>query len=159
MKSTLSTFVAGALFGTGLVLSGMTDPNRVKGFLDFAGHWDMSLLWVMGGAISVYAPVFWLRRRKDPSLLASISPPGPPKRVDGSLLLGAGLFGVGWGLAGVCPGPAVAASSTGSSMTIIAVSIVLGIALHEVVAKAWARTKNGRDIESAGPTPNVTCLD
>jgi uncharacterized membrane protein YedE/YeeE len=159
MKPLLSTFVAGALFGTGLVLSGMTDPSRVKGFLDFAGEWDMSLLWVMVGAISIHAPVFWLRHRKDPTLRASISPPGPPKRIDAPLLVGAGIFGVGWGLAGVCPGPAVAASSTGWSMVLIVLSIILGIALHDVVIKGWLRRENGSGHAPTPREPNVTCLD
>ena len=90
----------GALFGAGLLLSGMTSPLRVLGFLDVAGDWDPSLAFVMGGAILAAAPLFALARRRD----GEAGPSGP---IDARLLGGAAVFGVGWGLAGVCPGPAL----------------------------------------------------
>jgi uncharacterized membrane protein YedE/YeeE len=159
MKTLLSSLLAGVLFGTGLVVSGMTDPSKVKGFLDFAGHWDMSLLWVMVGAIAIYSPAFWLQRRKDPTLTRSISPAGPPKRVDTRLLLGAGIFGVGWGLAGVCPGPAIAALSTSASMAVVAVAIMLGIALHDFGLKALMRNNEKIAANPAVATRDAACLD
>jgi uncharacterized membrane protein YedE/YeeE len=98
---TLSAFGSGLLFGLGLLLSGMTDPNRVRGFLDFAGHWDPSLAGVMAGAIAVHGTALWLERRR---LGVTIGPQAP---LDGRLVVGAAIFGVGWGLAGYCPGPAI----------------------------------------------------
>jgi uncharacterized membrane protein YedE/YeeE len=93
-------FAFGLLFGAGLLLSGMGSPLRVLGFLDLAGRWDPTLAFVMGGAVLTAAPLFALARRGKPA--------ESPGSIDRRLLIGAGVFGVGWGLAGVCPGPAVA---------------------------------------------------
>lgn len=95
----LSALVAGVLFGVGLVLSGMTDPHRVRAFLDVTGAWDPTLAFVMGGAIIAHAPVVWWIRRRDPLPKATT--------IDARLLAGAAIFGVGWGIAGYCPGPAL----------------------------------------------------
>lgn len=96
--------VAGALFGAGLAISGMTDPARVIGFLDLFGKWDPALLFVMGGAVGVYGlGMLSLRRFGDRELpAASVSP------IDRRLVLGSAIFGLGWGLGGFCPGPALA---------------------------------------------------
>jgi uncharacterized membrane protein YedE/YeeE len=102
MKSRLLLFVAGALFGTGLALSGMTDPSRVIGFLDLFGNWDPTLAFVMGGALLVFGLGYRLCR-KSCSL-----PPACSGPISTKLVLGAVLFGVGWGLGGFCPGPALA---------------------------------------------------
>ncbi len=104
----IAPLACGLLFGFGLLLSGMTDPRRVVGFLDFAGHWDPTLMFVMGGAILAHAPVVWLLRRRGHTMAGELQlPAGRP--LDGRLLLGAALFGLGWGLAGYCPGPALVA--------------------------------------------------
>jgi uncharacterized membrane protein YedE/YeeE len=103
----VSAAILGAIFGLGLLVSGMLDPVKVLGFLDVAGHWNPQLAFVMGGAIAVAAPAFLIARRRDQSVLgAPIEIPGGLP-IDGRLLAGAGLFGLGWGLAGVCPGPAL----------------------------------------------------
>lgn len=99
--------VAGLLFGLGLIVSGMMDPAKVQAFLDVGGRWDLSLALVMGGAIAVALPVFQLARRRHPAV-----PHGP---VEGRLIVGSVLFGIGWGLSGYCPGPALVAASAGSA--------------------------------------------
>ncbi|MFT3816629.1 MAG: YeeE/YedE family protein [Rubrivivax sp.] len=107
--SLVAAALAGLVFGAGLVVSQMSDPRKVLNFLDLLGPWDASLLFVLGSAVPVAAVGFaLLRRRRAPWLAPAFEPPAAP-RVDAPLLLGAALFGVGWGLVGYCPGPAVAA--------------------------------------------------
>ena len=97
----------GLIFGLGLILSGMGNPAKVQNFLDIFGHWDPSLGLVMGGAIAAAMPVFlWARHRKQALLGAPMQLP-TASAIDARLLTGAALFGIGWGLAGFCPGPAV----------------------------------------------------
>lgn len=104
----LAGLASGLLFGAGLVVSGMTHPANVLAFLDVFGRWDPRLAFVMLGAIAVHAPALrLLARRPAPWLAASYSVP-PPPRIDARLVLGALVFGVGWGLSGYCPGPALA---------------------------------------------------
>ncbi|MGN6423848.1 MAG: DUF6691 family protein [Asticcacaulis sp.] len=95
--------IFGLLFGAGLVISGMTDTANVKGFLDITGHWRPALALVMGGAVLTALPLFRLAQRRGQVMAGQI----PPARIDARLLIGAGIFGVGWGLSGVCPGPAL----------------------------------------------------
>lgn len=98
--------VAGGFFGTGLAVSGMTDPARVIGFLDVFGAWDPALLFVMAGAVVVYGlGMLILRRVKNPNLKLPSTTPSP---IDRDLVIGSAIFGVGWGLGGFCPGPALA---------------------------------------------------
>lgn len=100
------TLMAGAFFGVGLAISGMTDPARVIGFLDLFGKWDPTLLWVMGGAVAVYGlGTLILRSRTSESLKLPARNSLP---IDRRLVIGAAIFGVGWGLGGFCPGPALA---------------------------------------------------
>jgi uncharacterized membrane protein YedE/YeeE len=102
------SLVAGLIFGIGLILSGMADPAKVQNFLDFAGAWDPSLAFVMGGAIAVAAPGFWLvQRRTKPLADAAFHVPPRDAPIDGKLIGGSAVFGIGWGLAGFCPGPAL----------------------------------------------------
>lgn len=99
-------FLAGALFGTGLAISGMTDPGRVIGFLDVFGAWDPALLFVMAGAVGVYGlGMLMLRRFQDKSFKLPSTASSP---IDRQLVTGAAIFGVGWGLGGFCPGPSLA---------------------------------------------------
>src|SRR6266513_4875375 len=97
-------FVAGGLFGTGLAVSGMTDPARVIGFLDIFGAWDPALLFVMAGAVGVYGMGMLILRRFDGVKLPSAA----ASPIDRQLVIGATIFGIGWGLGGFCPGPALA---------------------------------------------------
>jgi uncharacterized membrane protein YedE/YeeE len=99
-------FVAGGLFGTGLAISGMTDPARVIGFLDVLGNWDPALLFVMGGAVAVYGAGMFLIRRNGSATFRMPSTGSSP--IERRLIIGAAIFGVGWGLGGFCPGPSLA---------------------------------------------------
>lgn len=108
-------FAIGLLFGLGLIVSGMTDPGKVLGFLDLAGNWDPSLLFVMGGAVLVASIGFGLARRRGRTPFGA--PISFPKAtvIDRRLVIGSLVFGVGWGLAGFCPGPALASIGTGAA--------------------------------------------
>lgn len=102
-------FLPGLVFGIGLVVSGMTDPAKVIGFLDVSGSWDPSLALVMAGALSSFAVLHaWIRRRGAPVLAGSELPASPSGSIDARLIIGSALFGIGWGLGGLCPGPAIA---------------------------------------------------
>ena len=103
----LSTLFAGLLFGTGLILSGMANPTKVQNFLDVFGTWDPSLAFVMGGAILVTAPGFWFVQKRSTPFFHDMFHLPTSNDVDARLLTGAALFGVGWGLGGLCPGPVV----------------------------------------------------
>lgn len=108
MRRYLVSLICGLLFGVGLALSGMTRPLKVLGFLDVAGKWDPSLLFVLGGAVIVATVAFrFILQRKAPLLAPSFDVP-TTKGVDRKLIVGALIFGVGWGIAGYCPGPAIA---------------------------------------------------
>jgi uncharacterized membrane protein YedE/YeeE len=102
-----STLIAGLLFGTGLILSGMANPMKVQNFLDIFGTWDPSLAFVMGGAILVTAPGFWLVQKRNTPFFHDMFNLPTRKDIDTRLVAGAAVFGIGWGLGGLCPGPAV----------------------------------------------------
>jgi uncharacterized protein len=129
----LVPLVSGFVFALGLGLGGMTQPQKVTAFLDLFGHWDPSLMFVMGGAILVHMPVFlWLRKR-DAANGAAVAvegcgvvvPSAAPKLFDLKLVGGAAIFGAGWGLGGFCPGPGLVSLGTGSSAAVV---FVLGMA-------------------------------
>ncbi len=108
MKTTLAALLAGLLFGAGLALSGMTQPDKVLAFLDLAGRWDPTLAFVMGSALLITVPGFALTRRRAAPLFET-RVYGPPRHdIDPRLGAGAVLFGIVWGIAGYCPGPALA---------------------------------------------------
>lgn len=126
--------ISGLVFGLGLILSGMTDPHKVLGFLDITGLWDPSLAFVMGGAVLVAALAFAITGRR--GALVRL-----PVAVDRRLLLGAVLFGIGWGLAGICPGPAIVLLGSGSSDgAIFAIGMVGGMGLFSLLDR---RIKSG----------------
>jgi uncharacterized membrane protein YedE/YeeE len=126
MKSVISAFLIGALFGLGLAVAEMTDPARVIGFLDVAGRWDATLLLVMGAALAVSFPLFPLVLKRPHPLLAATFALPTATRLDARLVLGAALFGVGWGLAGLCPGPALANLASGSRAVVLFVIAMIG---------------------------------
>ena len=108
----LFAFVAGGLFGAGLLVSGMTDSRKVQDWLDIFGEWDPTLAFVMGGAMLPMAIAWRITRGRNPAL-GGLFPPKPEQRVGRNLVLGSILFGAGWGLVGLCPGPSVASLSYG----------------------------------------------
>jgi len=124
--STLAAFAAGLLFGVGLILGGMTDPGKVIGFLDIAGHWDPSLAFVMGGAVLVGIFAFALARRRASALLGGAMQLPQRRDIDARLVLGSAVFGIGWGLAGFCPGPALVSFASGEGKAAIFVAAMLG---------------------------------
>jgi uncharacterized membrane protein YedE/YeeE len=105
--------LAGAIFGTGLLVSGMTDTTKVQGWLDMFGAWDPTLAFVLGGAILPMAVAWRVAARRRTSILGSALPEKPDPRLGHNLVLGSVLFGMGWGLAGLCPGPAMASLGWG----------------------------------------------
>lgn len=122
---------AGTLFGAGLAISGMADPTRVRGFLDIAGRWDPTLAFVMAGAILPMA-IAWLiqRRLAAPLAAAQFAVPATAK-LDSPLIVGSLLFGIGWGVAGLCPGPAIAGLALNPSAALVfVIAMVVGMTVH-----------------------------
>ncbi len=130
-------FLIGLLFGVGLLLSGMTDPGKVRAFLDLAGEWDPSLAFVMAGAIGVGVFGFAMARRRSTSVLGAEMKLPSCDAIDARLLVGSAVFGVGWGLAGFCPGPAVVATGAGYSQALLfTLAMLAGMAVHEFGVRA-----------------------
>ena len=133
----LAALAAGALFGIGLAMSGMTDPRRVLGFLDVAGDFDPALLFVLGGAVATTMLLFRLVLRRGTPVLAPAFQLSSLRTLDRRLLGGAALFGVGWGIAGYCPGPALAGLGIASVEALWFVPAMLaGMGLHRLVNRA-----------------------
>ncbi|MGJ8624086.1 MAG: DUF6691 family protein [Yoonia sp.] len=126
----LVSFAVGAIFGVGLLISGMTDTTKVQGWLDIFGNWDPTLAFVMGGAIIPMAIAWQFTRGRKP-VLASAFPAPPEPRLGRNLILGSTLFGMGWGLAGLCPGPALASLGFGGAGGAV---FVIAMALGMLVA-------------------------
>ena len=128
---------AGLLFGAGLTISGMTDPQRVRGFLDLIGRWDPTLAFVMGGAVMVMAVAWRLRRRMGHPLFAEKFALPDRSDLDARLILGSALFGVGWGLAGLCPGPAIASLALAPAAVLpFVVAMLAGMAIHRLLPRS-----------------------
>lgn len=134
--SKLTAFIAGLIFGLGLLLAGMANPAKVLGFLDLAGAWDPSLALVMAGAIAVALLPFTLAKKRQQSLLGLPMQLPNKREIDRRLIGGSLLFGIGWGIAGICPGPAVAILLTGHWQVILFVAAMLiGMALFEALER------------------------
>lgn len=132
----LMALVAGLIFGTGLIVSGMTDPAKVIGFLDLAGNWDPSLAFVMGGAIMVGLVAFRFAAGRTRSLLGAAMRLPTANQIDRRLVLGGLAFGAGWGLAGFCPGPALASIASGNAKALVfTAAMVAGMVLFEVIER------------------------
>ncbi|TMH07406.1 MAG: YeeE/YedE family protein [Betaproteobacteria bacterium] len=132
---TISSFLAGLVFGIGLIVSGMVSPTKVLGFLDLAGKWDPSLALVMAGAIAVGAPAFLLAALPD------------ARHIDRRLVLGSVAFGVSWGLAGFCPGPAVAAVGAGQMKALLFIAaMVAGMLAFELAERARSSIDLGAQV-------------
>jgi uncharacterized membrane protein YedE/YeeE len=136
----LTALLAGLIFGLGLIISGMGDPAKVLNFLDVAGQWDPSLALVMGGAIAVGLLVFSWAKRRQKSLLGDAMQLPTATRADTSLLTGAALFGIGWGLAGFCPGPAVMNLATFSSeVWLFVAAMLVGMGAFQLMERRHPR--------------------
>jgi uncharacterized membrane protein YedE/YeeE len=131
--------LSGLVFGLGLILAGMTDPLKVKGFLDLAGAWDPSLALVMGGAIALGVFVFARAARRERSWTGTPMEIPANRTIDTRLVLGGLLFGTGWGIGGFCPGPALVALGSGlGAAGIFVVALLVGMVLHDkFLARAW----------------------
>ncbi|MGH8617058.1 MAG: DUF6691 family protein [Burkholderiales bacterium] len=129
---TLASLLAGFIFGIGLIVAGMANPAKVQAFLDLAGAWDPSLALVMAGAIVVGAGAFALMRQRTRSLLGAPMKLPTARDIDRRLVLGSLVFGVGWGLAGICPGPALVLVGSGSLKGVVfLVAMLAGSAAFE----------------------------
>ncbi|MBO0493858.1 YeeE/YedE family protein [Pseudomonas sp. Marseille-Q1929] len=128
----LTALMAGLIFGLGLYLSGMTDPAKVLAFLDLAGDWDPSLALVMAGALAVSSVAFFFARRRQVSLLGAPLQIPTNRKIDRRLVLGSLLFGMGWAIAGLCPGPALALLLTGHwQVVVFTLAMLVGMLIFE----------------------------
>ena len=138
-------FLAGLLFGLGLIVSGMTDPSKIIGFLDITGAWDPSLAFVMGGAVLVGVVAFRFARRRTASFLGGAMHIPSARHIDRPLMLGSLAFGVGWGLAGYCPGPAVVALGSGQDQAVVfVVAMIAGMVLYEAADRLFHARRRRR---------------
>lgn len=136
MKYVLSSFAAGLVFGIGLLLSGMANPEKVLGFLDLAGAWDPSLALVMAGAIIVGIIAFAIARQRDTSFLGFDMRLPTRNDISTRLIVGSLIFGAGWGLAGFCPGPGIVALGAGEPKGVVyVISMVAGMVLFQMVER------------------------
>jgi len=140
MKVNLTALISGLLFGAGLALSGMMNPAKVIGFLDLFGDWDPSLALVMGGALAVMAIAVRIGKRFTKPILDDRFHAPATTAIDRRLILGAVLFGLGWGIAGLCPGPAIAALVTGATdMLVFVAAMIAGMIGFQIVSGKQAR--------------------
>ena len=138
----LFAFVAGGLFGAGLMVSGMTDTQKVIGWLDIFGDWDPTLAFVLGGAILPMMVAWNVTTRRARALLGNDFPPAPEPRIGRNLVIGSAMFGAGWGLAGLCPGPAMASISWGGlGGAVFLVAMVTGM-----YVQPWLRVRLDRAV-------------
>ena len=136
----LMALIVGLVFGIGLIVAGMTDPSKVQGFLDLGGAWDPSLAFVMGGAILVGSIAFRFAGWRERSLLGEAMRLPGAKQIDRRLVLGALAFGAGWGLAGYCPGPALASLASGGAKPLVfTLAMLAGMGIFELLERAAAR--------------------
>ncbi|HYD67206.1 DUF6691 family protein [Azospirillum sp.] len=143
MGIVISAFAAGLLFGLGLLVSGMADPAKVLAFLDLSGNWDPSLAFVMGGAVAVSALGYRLAVGRGAAVLDG--PLKLPERrdLDGRLIGGSALFGVGWGLVGLCPGPAIVGLALGTKPVLVFVAAMLaGMAAYRLIGHLFAQPRH-----------------
>lgn len=134
--SNVSEYLIGVLFGLGLMVSGMTNPAKITAFLDLAGPWDPSLIFVMGGAVLVGLIAFYLAKKRTESFLGGAMHVPTRRDIDRPLIIGSALFGVGWGLAGFCPGPALVSLGTGELKAVIfVIAMLAGMVLFDVLGQ------------------------
>ena len=136
-------FLAGLLFGLGLILSGMTNPAKVIGFLDITGTWDPSLAFVMGGAILVAIVAFRFAKKRTANFLGGAMRMPTSDMIDKRLVIGSLLFGAGWGMAGFCPGPVLVSMAAGHEKALIfVVAMLVGMMVFEIAERAQSSKKS-----------------
>ncbi len=140
MRPNVAALGAGVLFGVGLGVAGMTSPAKVIGFLDFAGAWDASLAFVMIGAIAVHATLRRLVHRRSAPMFALAFDVPKGAAIDARIVAGSAMFGVGWGLAGYCPGPALVSMVTGPRVILFVLAMAVGMALQRATTRTSGRT-------------------
>ena len=132
MLKNIIGLVAGLLFGIGLLISGMTDPAKVQGFLDVFGAWDISLALVMGGGLAVAIVGVQLAKRQKNSWIGTLTEMPSKTTINKKLLIGAMLFGVGWGLVGICPGPGIVLLGTGQWQAYVFIpAMIMGMLVYQ----------------------------
>ena len=137
LKTILFAFASGLIFGLGLILVGMANPAKVLGFLDVAGTWDPSLAFVMAGAIMIGFVAFLFAKKRTQSFLGLPMQMPTNQLIDKKLVFGSALFGIGWGLAGICPGPGIVLLGAGETKGLVFVSaLVLGVLIYRVVNRS-----------------------
>lgn len=147
MKYHIASLFAGLIFGLGLIVSGMANPEKVLGFLDIAGAWDPSLAFVMGGAVIVGLVAFTVARKRTLSFLGFSMKLPTSQHIDKRLIIGSMMFGLGWGIAGFCPGPALVAFGAGEIKGVVfVVSMVAGMILFEIAERM--RASSGSNAQS-----------
>ena len=143
-----AALLSGLVFGLGLIVSGMANPIKILGFLDLTGSWDPSLALVMAGAVTVGFGAFAIARKRTVSLLGSDMKLGTATRIDRRLLVGSALFGIGWGIAGFCPGPALVALGMGEVKALVfVVAMLAGMGTFELLERR-RRTAQFREANS-----------
>lgn len=147
----IASLGCGILFGLGLVISGMSNPAKVLAFLDFFGAWDPSLAAVMAGAIPVTALFYWVARRRALDVSGAAFPNPPAQAIDRRLVLGAATFGIGWGLVGFCPGPAIAALALDWRPILVVAAMAVGFDVARRLRPA--PTNLARDAVSGSVSP------
>ena len=146
MTTVFTSLLAGLVFGLGLIVSGMANPAKVLGFLDLAGAWDPSLGFVMAGAIAVAAVAFALAKKRTETFLGGAMKLPASRNIDCRLVIGSLLFGIGWGVAGFCPGPALVALGMGNIKALVFVGAMLaGMGIFELIE----RPKPGSPLRAA----------
>jgi uncharacterized membrane protein YedE/YeeE len=131
-----ASLLAGLVFGLGLIVSGMADPAKVLGFLDLTGTWDPSLAFVMAGAIAVGALAFAVARKRTVSFLGAAMKLPSSRDIDGRLVIGSVVFGIGWGIAGFCPGPGLVALGMGEAKALVfVVAMLAGMGAFELLER------------------------
>ncbi len=138
MKTIIFALISGVIFGAGLTVSTMVDPVKVLGFLDIAGNWDPTLAFVMGGGLAVYLPGYYLLvKPRGKTLFGDPCDLPTATKLDAKLILGASIFGVGWGLSGICPGPAITNLSSGNTQIyLFAGTMLVGMWLAGMVRRS-----------------------
>ena len=143
IRQLIAAFVAGLLFAIGLAVGGMTMPSKVIGFFDFSrglASWDPSLAFVMGGGVLVYFPVFRLLRKRNSLRFSEPFRVPTVADITPRLVIGAALFGIGWGVGGFCPGPAIASvGALSGKAAVMAISMFIGMFLYQQTNRAWLR--------------------